>query len=98
MYTIGKDTDKRGKHMKDKKKEITILKQKRKELGLTQQDVAKILNVSRQSVNYWENNMMSPVGSDMWRIILLYNMNEKEVYEWIRQISKNDWHLIGLKV
>lgn len=76
--------------MKDKKKEITILKQKRKELGLTQQDVAKILNVSRQSVNYWENNMMSPVGSDMWRIILLYNMNEKEVYEWIRQISKND--------
>ena len=73
--------------MKDKKKEITILKQKRKELGLTQQDVAKILNVSRQSVNYWENNMMSPVGSDMWRIILLYNMNEKEVYEWIRQIS-----------
>ena len=76
--------------MKDKKKEITILKQKRKELGLTQQDVAKILNVSRQSVNYWENNMMSPVGSDMWRIILLYNMNEKEVYEWIKQISKND--------
>lgn len=76
--------------MKDKKKEITILKQKRKELGLTQQDVAKILNVSRQSVNYWENNMMSPVGSDMWRIILLYNMNEKETYEWIKQISKND--------
>ena len=73
--------------MKDKKKEITILKQKRKELGLTQQDVAKILNVSRQSVNYWENNTMSPVGSDMWRIILLYNMNEKEVYEWIKQIS-----------
>ena len=73
--------------MKDKKKEITILKQKRKELGLTQQDVAKILNVSRQTVNYWENNMMSPVGSDMWRIILLYNMNEKEVFEWIKQIS-----------
>lgn len=40
---------------------VTLLEIKRKELGLTQQDIAKKLKVTRISVSKWENFKVKPL-------------------------------------
>ena len=39
------------------------LKQKREELGLTQEELAKISNVSRQTISKIENNLLKNIES-----------------------------------
>lgn len=40
-----------------------IIKQRRKELGLTQQDIADVVGVSKPTVNRWENGGIDNIGS-----------------------------------
>lgn len=69
-------------------KEITTLKQARKRLKLTQQEMAQILGVSRMTITYYETNTMSPVAKDMYKIARAYKLTDLEVAQWIKEISE----------
>ena len=71
------------------KKEITVLKEARKRLKLTQTDIAKELGVSRMTITYYETNVMSPTARDMWRVAKAYQLSNDEIAIWIRQISED---------
>lgn len=73
--------------MKNKKK-ITTLKQARKRLKLTQEEMAKKLNVSRITISYWETNAISPLAKEMYRVSQAYEMSELEIAQWIKEISE----------
>ena len=70
------------------KKEITVLKEARKRLKLTQTDIAKELGVSRMTITYYETNVMSPVAKDMYKIAGAYKLTDLEVAQWIKEISE----------
>lgn len=71
------------------KKEITVLKEARKRLKLTQTDIAKELGVSRMTITYYETNVMSPTARDMCRVAKAYQLSNDEIAIWIRQISED---------
>lgn len=52
-----------------------ILKEKRKELGLTQQDVADKLNVTRQTISNWEVGKSYPDIPTLIEISNFYNLS-----------------------
>ena len=52
-----------------------ILKQKRKQLGLTQTVIAQKLNVQRQTVSNWENDKSYPDIPTLVRISKLYDLS-----------------------
>lgn len=45
------------------------LKRRRQELNLLQSDVAKILKVNRNTINYWETNRNKPTNKNIPKII-----------------------------
>lgn len=71
------------------KKEITVLKEARKKIKLTQTDIAKELGVSRMTITYYENGQMNPVAKDMYKIAKVYKLSNNEIATWIRQISED---------
>jgi len=52
-----------------------ILKEKRKDLGLTQQEVADKLNVSRQTISNWEVGKSYPDTPTLIEISNFYNLS-----------------------
>ncbi|WP_252893789.1 helix-turn-helix domain-containing protein [Lentilactobacillus senioris] len=70
------------------------LKQARRERKLSQNDVATILHISRQSISKWENGRAYP---DMDNLILLSDLYQKSIDELVQnnkelrqQIKTND--------
>ena len=70
------------------------LKQARKARNLSQNDVATILHISRQSISKWENGRAYP---DMDNLILLSDLYQKSIDELVQnnkelrqQIKNND--------
>ncbi|WP_054670630.1 helix-turn-helix domain-containing protein [Lentilactobacillus senioris] len=70
------------------------LKQARKTRNLSQNDVATILHISRQSISKWENGRAYP---DMDNLILLSDLYQKSIDELVqnneelrKQIKNND--------
>lgn len=55
------------------------LKEKRLEKGLTQMDVAKILDVSFQAVSFWEKGN-KPWSKYMTKLCKLFNCTEEELF------------------
>ena len=51
----------------------------RKERGMTQQQVADILNVSHHTVSKWELGINSPSIDDMQRIANLFDVNVRKI-------------------
>ena len=70
------------------KKEITVLKEARKKIKLTQTDIAKELGVSRMTITYYENGQMNPVAKDMYKIARAYKLTDLEIAQWIKEISE----------
>ncbi|MCT6859582.1 MAG: helix-turn-helix domain-containing protein, partial [Apilactobacillus sp.] len=79
------------------------LKQQRKTKELTQDDVAKKLNVSRQTISSWENENSYP---DIKSLIQLSNLYDISLDTMLKEdngmkefIEKNDLHkkMVGLK-
>lgn len=55
------------------------LKKARENKNLSQADVAKELNISRQSISKWENNRVSPDVENLIRLGELYNITLDEL-------------------
>ena len=45
-----------------------IIKQLRKEAGLTQGELGKKLGVVKQTISSWENNVSEPNSETLWRL------------------------------
>ena len=58
-----------------------IIKQLRKEYGLRQEDMAKALSVSRQTIIAIENNKYNPTLELAMRIARLLNKTVEEIFE-----------------
>lgn len=75
-----------------------ILKQKRKQLGLTQTAIAQKLNVQRQTVSNWENDKSYPDIPTLVRISKLYDLSLdymlKGDEQYMKQVKK-DYRLIN---
>lgn len=56
------------------------IKERRKALGLTQNEIAKILDVSRQTINCIENNRYNPTLELAMRIAKLLNTTVDELF------------------
>ncbi|WP_220740902.1 helix-turn-helix transcriptional regulator [Leuconostoc miyukkimchii] len=56
-----------------------LIKQKRENKRLTQEDVAQILNVTRQSVQNWENNKRAIPNELLAEYFSLLEFNAHEV-------------------
>lgn len=72
-----------------KKNEVTVLKEARKNLKLTQTDVAKELGVSRMTITYYENGAMCPLAKDLYKIAKVYKLSDVEIVNLIKQISND---------
>lgn len=66
----------------------TILKEKRYELGLTQQDVAEQLNVTRQTVSSWEVGKSIPDISSLISLSELYDISLDYMLKGDKQVSE----------
>lgn len=56
------------------------LKELRKEKGMTQEELAQLLNISRQSISKWENGMSYPTSSLVNKISNELNIDIKELF------------------
>ncbi|KKG66244.1 helix-turn-helix transcriptional regulator [Methanosarcina mazei] len=61
--------------MKNKIKEL------RKQIGLRQEDIAKELKVTRQTINAIENNKYNPTLELAMRLAKLFNKPVEEIFE-----------------
>ena len=69
------------------KKKIAILKEVRKRQGLTQEDIAKKLGISRMSVTYYESGVASPLIKNFRKFIEAYGLTMEELMEYLKQIE-----------
>ncbi|MBM7645938.1 transcriptional regulator with XRE-family HTH domain [Scopulibacillus daqui] len=65
------------------------LKKKREEHNLSQEDVAQILNISRQSVSKWENGNCYPDLDNLIRLSDLYRISLDELIKGDKDFQKN---------
>lgn len=65
-----------------------ILKEKRKELALTQQDVAEQLNVTRQTVSSWELGKNIPDVSSLIELSELYDISLDYMLKGDKQVTE----------
>lgn len=56
------------------------IKSKRKELGLTQENLAKLLSVTRQTINAIENNKYNPTLELAMKMAKLLNVKVEELF------------------
>lgn len=57
------------------------LKDLRQEAGLTQEQVAKLVDVDQASVSNWETGKYTPVRKYQRKLVKLYNCTEDELKE-----------------
>lgn len=53
----------------------------RKRFGLTQEDIAKKTNVTRQTINAIENNKYSPSLELAMRLAMIFNTSVEEIFQ-----------------
>lgn len=77
-----------------------ILKKARMRAGLSQEEVAKILKISRQSISKWENDKARPSLDNLSKLCQTYNISLDHVYEiklrGDRKSAKNDEKILFL--
>ena len=57
------------------------LQKARKESGLSQEELAEQLGVSRQAVSKWENGVSDPSTSNLIALAKLYGLSAEELLE-----------------
>ncbi|MBQ6845093.1 MAG: helix-turn-helix transcriptional regulator [Agathobacter sp.] len=79
----------------------------RKAKGLSQEKVAEYMNVSRQAVTKWENNVSKPSSENLMKLselfeisldVLLDNKEKNELEESNISTNKASWFLIGISI
>lgn len=71
----------------------TIIQQQRKALGLTQEQVARCLNVSTAAVSKWENGLTSPDVGLLPPLARLLKVDMNTLFEFHETLSRQE---IGL--
>lgn len=66
------------------------LKQKREQLGLTQQMVADRLGVTKQLVGYYERNLRFPTSDNLMKVAEVYCLTNEELIDYLKYISKKE--------
>ncbi|MCW9134150.1 helix-turn-helix transcriptional regulator [Bacillus paramycoides] len=64
------------------------LKQKREAYNFSQEEIAKKLNVSRQSVSKWENGNCYPDLDNLIRLSDIYNISLDELIKGDKELQK----------
>ena len=64
----------------------------RKDLGLTQEQVAKAMNVSRQTVSHWENGRVQPDEATVKQLFALLSIQE---CEYSPSEKRGAWKLVA---
>lgn len=67
-------------------KAVNILKGIRNKHGLTQDDMAKMLNMSRQNYNIIENN---PTKTDLNKIYNIFNVLDEPIDEFLYALKQD---------
>jgi len=70
------------------------LKEKRIKKGLSQIDVAKVLDCKSQFISNWERGLCTPPWDYLKTIVRMYGISEKEIMEFLikeheRMVRKN---------
>lgn len=61
------------------------IKQLREELGLTQEDLARQLKVTRQTINAIENDKYNPTLELAFKLAFAFGRPIEEIFEYIRE-------------
>lgn len=68
------------------------LKERRKELGLTQKEIANVIGVSSVAVTYWEKDITTPLSAHMNKLCKLLQCTD----EWLLYGKGNNAELTGV--
>ena len=74
----------------DQTKIGVLLQELRKEKGLTQEELARVFNVSNRSVSRWENGNSLPDLDILIEIADFYNVDLRDLLDGKRTISKSN--------
>lgn len=76
----------------------SYLKKKREEAGLTQVEIAKVLNCKPQYVCNWERGATTPPWDYLRTIIRLYKIDQTEIIDFLMDIQYKELMVnLGLK-
>lgn len=63
------------------------LKEKRQQLKLSREEIAKRLNTNIYNINEWECNRTSPKGYMLIDVAIAYEMTDDELIEYLKYLK-----------
>ena len=63
------------------------LKEKRQQLKLSREEIAKRLNTNIYNINEWECNRTSPKGYMLIDVAIAYEMTDSELIEYLKYLK-----------
>lgn len=67
-----------------------ILKDKRKELGITAEEMARRIEVSERQIWYWEKHRNDPRADKLLSIMKHYHLSIDELMEYLKECEEHD--------
>lgn len=64
------------------------LKEKRQQLKLSREEIAKRLNTNIYNINEWECNRTSPKGYMLIDVAIAYEMTNNELIEYLKYLKQ----------
>lgn len=64
------------------------LKEKRQQLKLSREEIAKRLNTNIYNINEWECNRTSPKGYMLIDVAMAYEMTDNELIEYLKYLKQ----------
>ena len=64
------------------------LKEKRQQLKLSREEIAKRLNTNIYNINEWECNRTSPKGYMLIDVAIAYEMTDDELIEYLKYLKQ----------
>ena len=64
------------------------LKEKRQQLKLSREEIAKRLNTNIYNINEWECNRTSPKGYMLIDVAIAYEMTDNELIEYLKYLKQ----------
>ena len=64
------------------------LKEKRQQLKLSREEIAKRLNTNIYNINEWECNRTSPKGYMLIDVAMAYEMTDDELIEYLKYLKQ----------
>ena len=64
------------------------IKEKRQQLKLSREEIAKRLNTNIYNINEWECNRTSPKGYMLIDVAIAYEMTDNELIEYLKYLKQ----------